>query len=130
MVVLDTSFLIDLIKKDKRAMVKLLALEEDNEMICTTIVNVLELFKGAYRSSQTDKNKRLVEEIISSLILLQIEPGVLDTFGKLSSELLTYGNRIGDFDELIAAICISNNQSIVTRDSHFTRLPGLDVQSY
>ena len=52
MVVLDTSFLIDLIKKDKRAMAKLVALEEENEMICTTIINALELFKGVYRSSQ------------------------------------------------------------------------------
>lgn len=130
MVVLDTSFLIDLIKKENRAMAKLLELEDDNEMICTTIVNALELFKGVYRSSQLEKNKREVEEIISNLILLQIESGVLDTFGKLSSVLLKNGNLIGDFDELIAAICISHNQSIVSRDSHFSRIPGLDVHSY
>lgn len=111
-------------------MAKLVALEEENEMICTTIITALELFKGVYRSSQWEENKRQVEEIISSLILLQIESGDLETFGNLSSDLLKCGNRIGDFDGLIAAICISHNQNIVTRDSHFSRLPGLDVQSY
>lgn len=99
-------------------------------MICTTVINILELFKGAYRSSQVEKNLLQVQEILSSLIHLQIDSGVQETFGKLSASLLKSGNRIGDFDELIAAICLAHNQNILTRDFHFNKVPDLSVLSY
>ena len=99
-------------------------------MICTTVINVLELYKGAYRSSQVEKNILQIEKIISGIIQLQIDSGVQETFGKLTASLLKDGNRIGDFDEVIVAICIAHNQNILTRDSHFSRVPELSVFTY
>ena len=107
MVVLDSSFLIDIIQKDPAAIEKLKELERNDEMICSTIINILEIFKGAYLSSQIEKNLLQVEEIISSLIHLQIDSGVQEIFGKLSASLLKSGNRIGDFDEVIAGYVLS-----------------------
>ncbi len=130
MVVLDSSFLVDIIQKDPAAIEKLKELESNDEMICTTVINILELYKGAYRSSQIERNLLQVEEIISSLIHLQIDSGVQEIFGKLSASLLKNGNRIGDFDEVIAAICLAHNQNILTRDSHFNKIPDLSVLSY
>ncbi len=117
-------------KKDPAAIEKLKELERNDEMICTTDIYILEHFKGAYRSSQAEKNLLQVEEIISSLIHLQIDSGVQEIFGKRSASLLKNGNRIGDFDEVIAAICLAHNQNILTRDSHFNKIPDLSVLSY
>jgi predicted nucleic acid-binding protein len=130
MVVLDSSFLIDIIQKDPAAIEKLKELESNDEMICTTVISILELYKGAYRSSQVERNLLQVEEIISSLIHLQIDCGVYETFGKLSASLLKNGNRIGDFDEVIAAICLAHNQNILTGDSHFNKIIDLSILSY
>lgn len=52
MVVLDTSFLVDLIRKDSLPLEKLIELEESGEILSTTTINILELFKGVYRSSK------------------------------------------------------------------------------
>jgi predicted nucleic acid-binding protein len=49
---------------------------------------------------------------------------------KLISDLLNRGESISDFDELIAAITITNGAAIVSRDNHFNRIPGLKVISY
>ncbi len=50
MVVLDSSFLIDIIQKDPAAIEKLKELESNDEMICTTVINILELYNLTYRS--------------------------------------------------------------------------------
>ena len=44
MVVLDSSFLVDIIQKDPAAIEKLKELERNDEMICTTVINILELY--------------------------------------------------------------------------------------
>ena len=130
MVVLDTSFLIDLIRKDSIALDKLIELEENGEMLCTTIINILELYKGVYRSSNIQHNTLELHAIIDGLCILDITPGVYEIFGSLSSNFLQKGCRIGDFDELIASISLDHNQGIITRDAHFDTVSGLRVIHY
>ncbi len=130
MTVLDTSFLIDLIRKDPAAISRILEYEEQDEELYTTVVNSLELIKGIYCSSQVEQNKRQVDAILSALTVLSIDQEVKEVFGKISSDCLLKGEPVGDFDELIAAICIAHNQAILTRDAHFRRISGLSVLFY
>jgi len=48
MVILDPSFLIDFIQKDRDAISLIREPERDDEMICPTINYILELFKGVF----------------------------------------------------------------------------------
>lgn len=130
MTVLDTSFLVDLIRKDPVTLHTIKEYEERDEDLCTTVINSLELIRGVYCSSQRDQNKREVNAILSALNVLNIDQEVQEIFGKISSDCFHEGCTIGDFDELIAAICISHNQRIITRNSHFNRIPGLSVIQY
>ena len=52
MTVLDTSFLIDVIRKDPVALKKIKEYEESDEELCTTVINSLELIKGVYCSNR------------------------------------------------------------------------------
>jgi hypothetical protein len=51
-------------------------------------------------------------------------------FGELAAMLRYRGDAIGDFDELIASIALIQGAAVVSRDSHFGRVPGLKVISF
>ena len=127
---LDTSFLIDLIRHDPEAMRTLKAMEREGLPLATTAINALELYRGAFLSASVQANLREVEAITRALIELPITEETYRIFGTLVAELQARGSRIGDFDEVIAAITLAGDGEIVTRDSHFTRVPGLKVRTY
>lgn len=128
--VFDTSFIIDAMRGNKEALAKLDELESDDHLLCTTSLNVLELFRGAYLSSKPDEKIAKIRRILEQLLVLPIIEETYDVYGAISSSLSASGVQIGDFDEIIAAITISHNGIIITRDNHFDRLPVLDVIHY
>jgi predicted nucleic acid-binding protein len=62
--------------------------------------------------------------------VLPIIEETYDVYGAIFSALASGGQQMGDFDEIIAAITISHNGAIVTRDHHFDLLPMLNVIHY
>ncbi len=127
---LDTSLLVDLIRHDPEAMRTLEAMEREGLPLATTAINALELYRGAFLSASVQENLREVEAILRALIELPITDETYRIFGTLAAELHGSGRSIGDFDEVIAAITLAGDGEIVTRDSHFTRVPGLKVRTY
>jgi len=127
---LDTSLLIDLIRHDTEAMRTLEAMEQEGLPLATTSINILELYRGAFLSASAQENIREVEAIIQVLIELPVTDETYRIFGALAAELRGNGRPIGDFDEVIAAITLAGDGEIVTRDRHFTRVPGLRVRTY
>jgi tRNA(fMet)-specific endonuclease VapC len=88
---------------------------------------VLELYKGVYGPTRSDKGLEKVKKLLDALVILDINEDVFEMFGELSAELKRRGETIGDFDELIASIALSHEASIASTDSHFQRVPGLAV---
>ncbi len=127
---LDTSFLIDLIRHDPEAMRTLEVMERQGLPLATTAINALELYRGAFLSTSVQENLRAVEAITRALIELPITEETYRIFGTLAAELRGNGRPIGDFDEVIAAITLAGDDEIVTRNGHFTRVPGLKVRRY
>jgi len=127
---IDTSLLIDLIRHEPLAMRTLEALEQEGLPLATTSVNILELFRGVFLSSSVQENLREVEAITRALIELPVTEETYRIFGTLAAELRGSGRPIGDFDELIAAITLGNDSEIITRDHHFSLVPGLKVRTY
>jgi tRNA(fMet)-specific endonuclease VapC len=130
MLVLDTTILIDALRKKEAALRKIVEVEETEEVICTTQINVLELYKGAYYPTKSDKDIQKVKKLLDALFILPIRDDTYELFAALSAELRSRGESINDFDELIAAIAMVNGAPIVSNDSHFKRIPGLSVISY
>ena len=56
MPVLDSSFIIDLIRKKEEALQKLSELENEYSSISTTEINILELYREAYLSTKIYHN--------------------------------------------------------------------------
>ena len=130
MPVLDSSFIIDLIRKKEEALQKLSELEDEYSSISTTEINILELYRGAYLSTKVNNNLEQVKEILKGFHILELDESVYEVYASLSANLISKGNSIGSFDELIAAIALCHNEKIVTRDKHFKEIHQLDVIIY
>ena len=129
MIVIDTSVLIDALHRKEAALRKIKELEETGETLCTTQINVLELYKGVYSPTKSEAGLEKVKKLLDAFVILTIDVDVNEMFGELSAELRRRGDAIGDFDELIASIALANGAAIVSRDGHFRRVPGLEVVS-
>lgn len=130
MPVLDTTFLIDLLRKRPAACKKLNELEERGAFLATTCMNVLELYRGVYLSSAVEQNLLLIRSILEEIPILPVTAGVFPVFGEISAHMSRQGIKVGDFDEIIAAIALCYDGVIVTRDMHFSKIPGISVDSY
>jgi len=127
-VCLDTDFLIDLDRKDDKAVRKMQQLYGNNEFANTTIINAAEYFAGSYKSGRTDAIERAREYIRDFSVLTLDEESAL-LWGRLYSELRS--SSIGDRDLFIASIALKNGETLVTRNvKHFERVPGLKVESW
>lgn len=127
MIIIDSSVLIDALRRNQAALSKISELEESGDTLCTTQINVLELYKGAYSPTSSKNGLEKVKKMLEALVVLKIDEDVYDLFGELSSELKRRGKIIGYFDELIAAIALNYEAAIVSTDSHFQDVPGLKV---
>jgi hypothetical protein len=130
LIVLDTSFIVDLLRGRERAQEMLFRLEDEGESVCTTSINVLELYRGAFLSKRVDENLITLIELLDKLLVLDLNEDAYEIFGAVSALLRAAGGPVGDMDEAIAAIALAYGAAIVSRDQHFQRVPGLKVVGY
>ena len=129
MPVADTSFLIDLLRRDEGALSCYSEYERQGVALFTTGITALELYKGAFLSGSS-KNVIKVRTILELFIMIPIDEHVYEVFGRLAANVSRNGTSIGDFDEVIAAITLCNGKEIITHDRHFERIPDIHVISY
>ena len=132
MVCLDTTFLADLMRKDKAANKKLIDLCKDNNDLCTTIINIAELYYGAYKSNNLHKEKEKMKQILNRFNVLEMDDAGAEKFGEIKSSLAKTGQLVADRDVLTAAILLAKGENfIVTRNmKDFGRIPHLTVVTY
>ncbi|MFA4859762.1 type II toxin-antitoxin system VapC family toxin [Methanoregula sp.] len=129
MPVADTSFLVDLMRRDPGALRSYAGFEQQGIALSTSAVTAMELYKGAYVSKNPD-NPLKVRTILELFTLLPLDETVYEVFGRIAAGLYLAGTPVGDFDEVIAAIALCHDGEIITRDAHFKKIPGLTVTGY
>lgn len=129
MPVADTSFLVDLMRRDQGALRRFAGFEQKDIALATTAITAMELYKGAYVTKNRD-NLIKVRTLLELFTLLPVDETVYEVFGRIAAGLCLTGTSVGDFDEVIAAITLCNDGEIITRDSHFQKIPGLTVIGY
>jgi predicted nucleic acid-binding protein len=123
----DTDFLIAYLQHDADALKKLEELEL--RAACTTVVNAFELYKGAYRSKEKQKAMLKVRALLDSLELLALDHESSRMAGQLDAAMKS--GIIGESDLLIASIVLTNDETLITRNSrHFGRVSGLVVEGW
>ena len=65
-----------------------------------------------------------MESFVAACVVMHTSTETAALFGELKDELRRAGTPIPENDIWIAATCIENDVSVVTRDKHFARLRG------
>ncbi len=130
MVCLDTTFLIDLLKGKEGVRELKESLYRMESSLAVPAPAVMELWLGACLAKASDAEKEKVRELLASLDFLSLDEDSAREAGEIEAGLLLKGSRIQTEDIMIAAIARTNGCKVVTRDAHFTRIPGLRVLKY
>ena len=92
-------------------------------------VSLAELYVGVYKRV----NKKLepaLKFLEDKLEIVPVSPAIR-TYTKLRALLESQGNRLPDFDLLIAATAIAGGYTLVTHNTrHFSRIPGLRLEDW
>jgi len=130
MVCLDTDILVGLLRGDGRAIGVIEELQRRVEPLKTTIITAYELLKGAASSSKPRENMRLVKEMLSNINILTLSYGACEEASRIYVKLRRRGITIGEFDLLIAAIAIHNDELLISRDKHFKLIEELKLETW
>ncbi len=124
--------MIDLLHKKPEAEKKLSSLIKRSDGPCVSVITVGELFYGAYKSKNVEKEKVKISQVLSGFLILEMNEKGAEKFGQLLSVLDKSGQKTNDRDVLIAAIAISKGERIiVTRNAKdFVRIPEIAAESY
>ncbi len=133
MKLLDSTFLIDFIRKNEITLAKLA--DWGHEKIYTTRINVFEVLMGAFSiKSEKDKMTRLSEIsiVLQNLTILELDEISTFNAAQISGKLNLGGVHIEPNDCLIAGIALSNGiDTIITKNTkHFNRIDGIKIESY
>ena len=97
----------------------------------TTAITVGELYYGALRSAATPRWLAAVEELLPEFTCLDFDRESARRYGEIRTFLERSGRRLDDPDLRIAAICVANDQILVSgNERHFARVPGLRYENW
>ena len=135
MIHLDTTFLVDLLREQRRdrfgpASVYLETLPED-EVLAVSVHVVCGLMAGAHaagaRPGELDHLSRLCE----ALVVRYPDERFASNYGRLLARLRSSGKSIDAMDLLIATAAVIDDAPLVTRNTrHFSKVPGLALIEY
>jgi tRNA(fMet)-specific endonuclease VapC len=127
---LATNILSELIKRPGGFTAKKIALLEDEDSCCTSIIVACELRYGALKKGSpilTDK----VNQLLETIAVLPLKPNVDEHYARLRVTLEQAGTPIGSNDLLIAAHACALDLVLVTGNAkEFSRIPDLLVENW
>jgi len=125
-VILDTSFLIELKKGNKKAVEALEERKDECEDIIVSMLTVYELLVGAsyvWKKHGNAKEMIIVDDMLKFLTVVPVDLDVVKKASEVKSELMLRGIDVLDLDILIA--CSNEDGEILTFDKDFNPLKDL-----
>lgn len=128
--ILDTTFLIDVMKRDERVSELVADVSVSGASLVTT-TSIMELWEGIHHADSTRNERKRVEELLEDVREVPFDRECAMKAGKVNEALVSAGEPIDVEDVMIGATAIVHDVPVVTRNvSHFDRIDGLDVVSY
>lgn len=131
MKVLDSDFLVAVLRNEDGARKKSEEIKEYKGVLAITVLNAQEVFFGCLISSNPTENYSIAEKFLNQFEILDYNyNSMLETI-KIKAALRRNGESIEILDEMIAGICLANNATLVTRNTrHFSKISGLKIEKW
>lgn len=130
MACLETTFLIDLLRGKKEVNEIKNNLDKTETSLTIAAPSIMEIWSGAILAKVHSLEKESIIELINSLEVLFLDDNSAKEAGKIEADLLRKGITIETEDIMIAAIARLHGETIVTRDAHYSHIPGLRLLKY
>ena len=129
MYLLDTDIIIYNLKGHDAVRKNLQRHSEDPMKI--SIITLLELYYGAYKSEKVTSNLAKVKTLENAFEVIPTAKESAEIFGTLKATLEKSGTRLDDFDLIIASCAMAHNLTLVTNNVvHFKRIDGLKLTNW
>ena len=126
---IDTDILIYLIQGNRSVDTRIQETQPITKAI--SIVTFGELLYGAKKSTQKEKNLAIVYRLSEVFPIIEVNRSTIEAFSEIKTTLDKRGEKIEDFDVLIAATALSMNYILVTNNTkHFQRIDGLKIENW
>jgi tRNA(fMet)-specific endonuclease VapC len=126
---LDTNILSQLVRDPRGAVAERLLQQVESDLF-TSIIVACELRYGARKKGSPLLTQR-IDQLLSSIEVARLDPGVDDHYGRIRAELESRGTPIGANDLLIAAHALAEQATLVTDNTtEFQRVTGLTVENW
>lgn len=128
---LDTSFLIDVIRKSTSVKELLTDIDAYGSHVTNTIV-AHEFLVGAYGAKNPEKELKIRNDLLSRIIILNFDLNAATKSAEVEAELRKTGELIGGADILIVGTMLSRGiKTIVTNNiKHFEKISNIQIQTW
>ena len=120
---LDTNVIIKYLAGDESAK----QLIDNASDISVSVIVVGELQYGAQKSSRTESNLALFKNFLSCFTIIPVDENIAAMYGEVKEQLRSKGVNIPENDVWIAATAKSRQCKLLTYDTHFKSVDGLEV---
>lgn len=133
--IVDTSFVLDVIDDVEAAVRKEQELEAGSIPLVIPSMAVLELYIGVGKVANTREERQMVESVLDSYPLVDMTPSISRRAGRLLGERMAdadegEGPGIAKGDAAIAATALERDEPVLAGDGHFRNIPGVTHETY
>ena len=133
--IVDTSFVLDVIDDVEAALRKERELEAEGVPLVVPAMTVLELYIGVGKVADTREERRQVEAILDSYPLVDMTPSISKHAGRLLGERMAAadegeGPGIGRGDAAVAATALERDEPVLAGDRHFGNITGVEFETH
>jgi len=127
---LDTNICIECLRGTSPLLKQALQNLEPSRIRIPSMVKA-ELFHGAAKSAQPERNRELVELFLAPFESAAFDDSSAAEYGRIRSQLETAGQIIGFNDLIIAATVIAHEGTLVSSNfKEFSRINGLQLENW
>jgi tRNA(fMet)-specific endonuclease VapC len=99
--------------------------------INVSVITLMELYYGARKSQKVAANVAKVKVLEHAVNIIPIGMESTEIFSILKTQLEFEGNRLDDFDLIIASCAMAHNLTLVSHNTkHFQRIDGLKLANW
>ena len=127
--ILDSTFINDLVRREPAATDKLKDLIEAGTPVGISTLTVFEV--GIGLRGEAEQHRERYNDVVDDLDVIPFGIDAARQATTIQHELVDHGERIGAVDVLIAGTAVERDEDVLTRNvDEFERVRGLSVETY